>query len=749
MIARAEKGLRILAGIALALSLLAGWGCGGGKKTSWPVAEVDGSRMAARAQGRYLEIYNGEDWERQIIKGVNIGSALPGKWFSEFPADKGLYLDWFARIEAMHANTVRVYTLLDPLFYQALDEFNRSTSGEGLRLLQEIWPDDDIPGNNLYDSIYTTNYREEIARDLDALHGGCEIPERKGRAWGKYTADVLPYLLGVIIGREISAEEVLSTNLANPDKGEYDGRFVRASGASATEAWMAESCDYAASYVRDAYGWQIPVSFVSWPTLDPMNHPTEHTPGVDKSQEADDSQVLDPARLEVGPESTAGLFGTYHIYPYYPEFMYREPGYADYTDEEGVLRYGGYLRQFMSVHPPYPALVGEFGLSTSIGAAHIHPEGINHGAVSEEEQGKQIARMMRAIVREGYAGGMVFEWADEWAKRTWITMPYMIPFDRHIYWHNLMDPEQNFGILACEPNRFPFSGGQKEMWRRDEGSDGGKTAFTGGFLSSLSMDSDEAFVYLKLELARGAASSLLPGGSRTLELMLGIDTLGKDSGTTRLPLSGLPDLPKGVEFLLRISPTEGARLLARPDYNLAESRFAAAPATDDTFTAISLVTNRRQVDQFDGTEYPEVRYDAGALRYGVFDSREADYDSLAHWYVDEANDNLYVRLPWALLNVSDPSSATVIHDPRSDLPAGPSALRAAYGRDALRVEKSGGFCVYAAVADSGSPVDFMPREGAAFSAGDPYTWEEWEEPRYGTRLKKSYQIIAEAFGGVE
>ena len=61
-----------------------------------------------------------------------------------------------------------------------------------------------------------------------------------------------------------------------------------------------------------------------------------------------------------------------------------------------------------------------------------------------------IARMTDAIVREAYAGAIVFEWIDEWAKKTWSTENYMIPYERHVLWHNVLDPEQNYGLMAVE-----------------------------------------------------------------------------------------------------------------------------------------------------------------------------------------------------------------------------------------------------------------------------------------------------------
>lgn len=754
-----ESVLRISLAVLFCFAAVLAGGCSSGKPA--PVqqpelASIDGVKMTARTAGRFFEVYTGGQWQKFTIKGVNIGTALPGRWFTEFPSDKRIYQEWFSQIAAMNANTIRVYTLLDPVFYEALADFNLRPGGPRLWLLQEIWPDEEVPGGNLYDPGYLDGYRREIVTGIDALHGRVSVPERRGRAWGSYTADVSPYLLGVLIGRELLPEEVRGTNEANRGRGDYGGRYVRAVGADPAEVWLAEMCDFAAAHSQQKYGWQAPVAFVSWPTLDPLIHPTEFTPGSVKGKEYNDSETVNPVHLAPGPDSKAGFFAAYHIYPNYPDFIYREPEYENYKDEQGVFRYGGYLHRFISVHPPYPALVAEFGMSTSLNTAHLHPEGLHHGGVSEKQQGEMIARMMRAIMREGYCGGVIFQWADEWAKKTWTTEPFMIPYDRHVLWHNAMDPEQNYGILACEPYHRPFGGTESLLWRAWDAQKAapalpggnsapaaaGQQAGAGGRIAALYADADAAYLYLAVEFEGNDASALLPGSTGGFELLLGIDTFGRKNGSSRLPPEGLPVLPGGAEFLLKIGGPEGSLLLARPDYSRGNARFSSAPGEDGQFLPVRILVNRRQVAQ-DGAVFPERYSDESRLHYGVFDLSDSRYDSLSHWYTDKSGQRVYIRLPWLLLNVSDPSSHRVLRDNREGLKA--------EGRDTFSVEKTEGIMFFAATTRGGVLLDYQPSGGGKFLSREvnPYLWKGWDKPAYRTRLKQSYAAVAELFAGIK
>ena len=719
--------------LAALLLLILATGCG--RTAAAPVARAGGRKIVSRASGRYFEVYDGS-WKRHLVKGVNIGASKPGYWFGELAIDGRTYSRWLDRISRMKANTVLVYTLQKPAFYRALLEHNLEHPGRRLWLIQQAWPRDQGVRNDLYASNLTDEYRREISFTADALAGKADIPERRGLAWGKYTADVMPYVMGVLVGREITNLEVKETNDRNPGKVSHDGRFVRTgAAASPIEVWCAEMGDLLARRVS-ANGWTVPVGYVSWPTLDPLYHPTERTEGVPKHREVDDSQVLDPRHLGAGPAWPAGFFGMFQVYPYYPEFMYRQPSYADYSDESGVLRYGGYLRDFMEVIPEYPALVGEFGLPTSISSSHHQPEGLSQGNIEESAQGTELARMFSVIVREGYAGGLVFEWSDEWAKSNWVTHSYMIPFERHVLWHNATDPEQCFGLLAYESGGRPQDR-LKKMWANPRPSK------KPGGLRSISACSDIAFLYIGLEV--NGARDMAPGGRGELAVFVGVSTLGRDHGTTRLPVQGVPDLPVGAEFFMTLDRS-GSSFLCRPDYSRANSRFSAAPSTDATFEPVVYLTNRRQVAD-DGTVYGEVSTNQSTFRYGDFNRGSRKFNSLGNWYVDEGRQLLVVRIPWGLLNVSDPSSNRVILDDSTDLPPGPAGMRL-LPEDTLETVRTPGFEFYVATSVAGRLADLAPTRppGTSFVRAKAYNWRGWESPSYVEALKSGYSILRATYG---
>lgn len=73
--------------------------------------------MSTDAQHLYMD--RGAGPEEFTVKGVNLGVGVPGEWATDYAVSKETYLRWFAQMQEMGANTVRVYITLHDDFYNA------------------------------------------------------------------------------------------------------------------------------------------------------------------------------------------------------------------------------------------------------------------------------------------------------------------------------------------------------------------------------------------------------------------------------------------------------------------------------------------------------------------------------------------------------------------------------------------------------------------------------------------------------
>lgn len=675
------------------------------------ISEVEqkatGTQMEARTSGTGFQVLVDETWEDFYAKGVNIGSSVPGKWFTEFSYDEALYLKWFEQIGAMNANTIRVYTLLPPQFYSALVFYNEQHPDAKLWLYQEIWPEENPANHNYLGVDYNTAYQAEIKMDIDAIHGQANIAQRQGRAYGYYTADVSPYIVGYLVGREMEPEEVISTNEKNPGF-VFNGNYLYTeANASPTEAWLAMSCDYVLQYEEETYSWQHPVGIVSWPTLDPIEHDSEWNESGDKSKQYNDKVSVDINHISTREKLQAGFFGAYHIYPNYPDFMNNEASYATYTDETGSFRYGGYLKEFIAGHQKYPAIVAEFGLATGSGNAHENPDGYNHGGLTEAAQGTGIVRMMKAMEKEGYAGSIIFEWSDEWAKKTWITEPYIIPYDRNPMWHNAVDPEQNYGIYAmesAEPRSLPY------------------TIADDGVISKMSLVADETYLSIELELER-----LIDFSQE--QLIIGLDTYDRSRGNMKFGTAVPTAAASGLEYIIEINGNKDGWLLVQPEYNGSTGKHASTYSPDGIFETMTMLTNKETVTK-DGTKIAAVVQDLSQLSFGTLENN-------SHNQVWISGKTVSIRIPWTRINVTDPSMMRVVDDPRIILNPTTNELQTVITEGVL----ASGVLVKR---DSNQTIASI-----GLSNQKAFGWEKWDVPTYKERLKDSYVIISEHFKQLE
>ncbi|MEJ5336980.1 MULTISPECIES: tetratricopeptide repeat protein [Thermus] len=632
-----------------------------------------------------------------MVRGVNLGVALPGRFPAEFPEEETLYRAWLELLWAMGANAVRVYTLLPPAFYRALHGLNR-TRPRPLYLFQGVWTE--LPeelGYPSYEGAFLEEFLLEGRDVLDALHGNLLRPKRPGHAGGAYTADVSPWTLGLLVGREFEPFSVARYNQAHPGR-VYRGRFLEAMPeANPFEAWMAEVLDRLLTYEAEAYGTVRPMGFNNWPTLDPLHHPTESTAeeeralrrargerveGVPLRAYNEDEVSLDARNIRPLPGSPATVFANYHAYPYYPDFLNLDPGYGQAVGPFGRSNYFGYLLDLKRHHGEQPVLIGEYGVPSSRGLAHFQPQGFHHGGHSEEDQAEQNLRLWREIEAAGLAGGLLFSFLDEWFKRNWLFQEWE-DRERDPLWHNLLDPEENYGLLAATAPRGPRLDGRGEEWEEVPFLLRGERAF-------LKARTDPEYLWL------------LYGGP--LPLRLHLDTA--PGGAEVAP--GF-----GAEFVLEVG-AEGGRLLVEAGYYPFREVRTGGEGTEaltflgptrpggGPFVPFLLEPNRRRTGR-DGTDYPRQVYELGALKRGR--DPEGARDPTADYALGEF---LELRLPWGMLLLTDPSRP-----------------RAWYAPEPLPIPGLG-----------------LRVEGLGEAQ---FAWKGWETPSFALRLKPAYFRFREAW----
>jgi hypothetical protein len=707
-------------------------------------------QVVARTRGQRFEIATPSGWQPFYLQGVNLGVALPGRYPSEFPTDSGRYAGWLDTLAGMHANTVRLYTILPPSFYRALRGWNLTHPERALWLVQGVWTE--LPPRHDFDNTrWRGEFQTEMRRVVDVVHGAATIPPRPGHAAGRYNADVSSWTLGYIIGREWEPFAVKAFD-ASKKRGQYSGRFLSVRDGPALDLWMARQCDFMLSYEADTYNALRPIAYTNWPTLDPLTHPTEATTVEEalwrrrsgrrseskKVEYENDAIGLDANLIELTAANPAGWFASYHAYPYYPDFIMLDPAYRSARSSQGPSSYFGYLRDLVRYHKAIPTLIAEYGVPSSRGIAHLHPHGWGHGGHDERAMAAVDTRLSREIREAGAAGEILFAWLDEWFKKNWAVIEYEIPLDNTRRWHNVMDAEQNYGIIgmyAGDARTTPRLGGDTRAWlalppvltARDSSGAGPRR---------LRMGSDESFYYLAVELPKGK----FPWDS--LGIQIAMDTYLPRVGQHRLPRTGL-ESEIGFEFLIDLVRPENARLSVTPDYNRHDSRMD--PATGDDFGRFSrrpVVTRNRKDARFDslfiltnrarfgrnGRFFPARGYDRGRLAHGT----EAA-STLADWYLDDRPGLLELRIPWDLLNVTDPSTRTLLDDGHTKGTFG-TAIAQDFHVGVLMYRKGGRRSVVGALPE----VDQGGWRAAAFV---PWRWSGWTEPRYHSRLKPVYDSI--------
>ena len=576
--------------------------------------------------GNYLGVRNGVDYTPIFIKGVNMGAAVPGSWPGQLAISSQQYARWFRMIADAGFNTVYIYTLHQPRFYEEFARYNLENPEKQLYLFQGVWLREEYPAINSTNDLYslTGEFDREIKNTVDCIHGNNSIVFRSGQGFGEYQTNVSKWVIGYIIGREIHAAEVETTNFRHFLTTAYNGAHLSIENASPTEAWITERLDRIIAYETSKYQITRPVAASSWPTLDPLKHPSE------PHQSGHDDVSVDLNKLKI-VNAPAGFFLAYHVYPYYPNFMNNEEEHKKTTDENGTNNFLGYLKRLKSHYTNFPLLISEFGVPTSLSTASTSVSGMNHGGMTEEQQGLFSMRMLKNIYDVNCAGGAMFAWKDEWFKTTWITNP-LTSYRRNL-WHNLCSPENNFGLIRFAPNPDYYNLRQSQQL----------------MLENINRtDIWHDFATLNLEIALNSALS------QDDTLWIAIDTYEREKGESALPhRKGI--IENRAEFLLKIT-SDSAKMYVAKAYDL--YGLSLKLCENQTYQTIVSDDGDWQLLRWlhDSNEFPSTQY------IGKLNVWKGDSPPKTHHLVHMKGDEISIKIPWTFLNFSDPSQSTVIDD---------------------------------------------------------------------------------------
>jgi len=614
------------------------------------------------------EIYmdRGGEYEPFEIRGVNMGSGLPGEWATNFAADKETYKRWFGYIQEMGANTIRVYTIQNDTFYNAFYEYNEDNENP-LYIIHGVWVNDYIQNSHrdAYSEEFYDTFLDNSKIMIDVIHGNRKL--NLGRVasagHGTYHKDISDWVIGYILGVEWDDLTVAYTDDLYKGKegySSYSGKFLyTAPDATPFETMLTMVGDAVIEYETQRYGEQRLLAFSNWPTTDPFEYPELIKNFFMKCA------YVDVEHIKHTDKFLPGQFISYHVYPYYPYYLSFAEDWSvfgleskeNYKDEYGRINaYRAYLKMLTN-HHTMPVVISEFGVSTGRGMAQIDKDtGRNQGNTSEQAQGQALIDCWNDIKAAGCNGGCVFTWQDEWFKRTWNTM-HAINLSRTAYWSDYQTNEQYFGLLSFDPGKEKsvcYVDGDISEWTDEDkvisGSD------------ELSVKYDEKFIYFLIKKEN------LDFENETIYIPLDITP---KSGSNYCENYNIK-FDRDADFVIVINGKDNSRVQVQERYEVLRSTYSEDIYDFNTylkenipdknspkFVNIDLILRTAMALTPDNKETVAESYETGKLLYGNANPESSDFNSLADFI--SKDDYVEIKLPWQLLNFADPSKMQV-HD---------------------------------------------------------------------------------------
>lgn len=607
---------------------------------------------------------NGEFTEFEI-RGVNVGSSIPGQWSSDYAIDEETYLRWFEQISNMGTNTVRVYGVQSEAFYKAFYSYNQDNK-KPLYLLQGVIVNDymQYSHRDAFDDNIAQKLVDNCLTAVDVVHGRKKIQLGRNteNATGSFKMDISNWVIGYVIGIDFEPSTVSYTNEKYRDAVlSYNGEFLYTKdGASPFEIMLASAGDRLVEYETRKYGDQRLVAFNNYPSTDPFIYPEDIARLYGKYAKIDTSNIASTDKF------ISGQFASYHVYPFQTDLLCHIKDFSIfglnqddvcYNDDGSLNDYRTYFNM-LNVCYDIPVVITEFGISTGRNSEHeaVDSHGV-YSKVSEKEQGEALKWCWNDIKNAGLNGGCVFSWHDEWAKRSPNTV-YAINEQRSPYWSDYQTNGQYFGILSFDPGdekSVCYVDGDVSEWKETD-----EIAQSGGL--SLSVKYDEKFMYFLVKKDNLDFSNDI--------IFIPIDTTQKTGSNFCKKYNAKFD--READFLLVVNGIENSRLFVQERYEALRSTYSrkingidtyrdenVPDKNDPLFVPINTLVEKKVLSENPLERTVDIPVETGRLLYGNANPESPDFSSLADFCT--SGDYIEIKLPWQLLNFADPSKMQ-IHD---------------------------------------------------------------------------------------
>ena len=218
--------------------------------------------------------------------------------------------------------------------------------------------------------------------------------------------------------------------------------------------------------------------------------------------------------------------------------------------------------------------------------------------------------MLRAADDTGYAGMLIADLNDNWSAVSEQSAGYTLPASASGLWQDTTARAETTGIVAAESVQ-PDS---PAIQLNDNGEK--------SLIRQMQLSYNEAYVYITVLLKDDIDYD-------ENELIIGIDTYQRNDGEYYYDSAYYANSQSGMEYAVKFESKNSASLYVASSYNRSTGNYTSKESYTADYDIVSV------------------------LNYGNFT------ESNTHFY--QAGVTVRLRIPWAMLNFTDPANALVIN----------------------------------------------------------------------------------------